>query len=161
MKAGGVGGQEAGRKEVVMKRLRGLRGRWQAAQLHARRAMRVGSGGWQAMQRDLEERKKAPRWHVTGARARRSQRKAKATQETLVVMDHADAATSHTDASGNGRKEQRVYRGPNSEIAHAPTHERLGRGWYGPDQGYNFPGHWRYYKDTHAKMAPKVLVGYV
>jgi len=74
-------------------------------------------------------------------------------------MDHKDAATSHTDAKGNGRKEQRVYRGPNSEIAHAPTHERIGRGWYGPDQGYNFPGHWRYYKDTPAKMAPKVFRG--
>ena len=76
VEAGGRGLREAGRKAVVMERLRGLRGRWQQAQRHARRAVHAGPEGWGMMQRDLERKKDAPQWRVSGARARRSQRDA-------------------------------------------------------------------------------------
>jgi hypothetical protein len=105
--------------------------------------------GWRVMQRDLDKRSSDLRGQVLMSRTQ-------AGREGLKVMRGRDAASSHSTAERNGRREQRVYRGPNSEIAHAPTHERLGRGWYGADQKYNFPGHWRYYKDTPAKMASKV-----
>ena len=65
------------------------------------------------MQHDLQTRE-TPTWQVTGERADRDREGrwglVLGKGQTLKVMDHKDAATSHKSAQDNGRPEQRVYR---------------------------------------------------
>jgi hypothetical protein len=86
----------------------------------APRAGWAGSG-WNIAEGDLRKRR-SRWWSVTGDRERRrgglgvlgagkGEGRGALRRETLKVMDHADAATSHKTAKDNGRTEQRVYRG--------------------------------------------------